>query len=120
LPPGTYTFSLTVTDDSGDTQTNTSEPAIVTITVVADAAPVVNAGEDRTVPDTDDEAGELVTLSGSATDSDGTIETYQWLANDTVLGTGATIETRLPDGVTIVELIATDSSGQTGSDTVTI
>lgn len=120
LPPGTYTFSLTVTDDSGDPQTNTSEPATVTITIAASAAPVVNAGEDRTVADTDGEPGELVTLSGSATDADGTIASFEWLANDTVLGTGATIETRLPDGVTVVELVATDNSGQTASDTVTI
>jgi outer membrane autotransporter protein len=120
LPPGTYDFTLTVTDDSGDPQTNTSEPATVTITIAAGAVPVVNAGEDRTVSDTDGEAGELVTLSGSATASEGTIVSYQWLANDTVLGTDATIETRLPDGVTIVQLIATDSLGQTGSDTVSI
>ncbi len=120
LSPGVYTFSLTVTDDSGDPQTNTSEPASVTITIVASEAPVVNAGEDRTVADTDGEPGELVTLSGSATDSDGTIELLQWFADDTLLGTGATIETRLPDGVTVVELVATDDSGQTATDTVTI
>lgn len=120
LPPGTYTFSLTVTDDSGDPQTNTSEPATVTITIVANAAPVVNAGEDRTVPDTDGEPGELVSLTGTATDSDGTIASYQWFLGETLLGTGATIEAQLPDGTNQIDLIVTDNGGQTGSDTVTI
>ena len=120
LPPGTYDFTLVVTDDSGDPVTNTSEPSMVTITIVAEAAPVVDAGADRTVPDTDGELGELVTLTGSATAPEGEIVTYQWLANDVVLGTGPSIEVRLPDGVTVVELIAIDSVGQSGSDTVSI
>lgn len=120
LPPGTYNFTLVVTDDSGDSLTDTSEPSMVTITIVPESAPVVNAGEDRTVPDTDGEGGELVTLTGSATASEGEIVTYQWLVNGEIVGTEPTVEVRLPDGVWVVELIAVDSLGQSGSDTVTI
>jgi lysophospholipase L1-like esterase len=66
----TLTFQLTVTDDDGDD----SAPDTVDINVVANAAPVANAGPDQTV----DELA-VVTLDGSAsTDPDGTIVSYTW------------------------------------------
>jgi hypothetical protein len=66
----TLTFQLTVTDDDGDD----SAPDTVDINVVANAAPVANAGPDQTV----DELA-VVTLDGSAsTDPDGTIASYTW------------------------------------------
>ena len=72
----------------------------VTITVTAPPRqpPTANAGSDQTVPDRDGVAGELVTLTGSGTDPDGTIASYQWSLGGVVLGTGATLTTRIPNG----------------------
>jgi uncharacterized protein YhjY with autotransporter beta-barrel domain len=92
----------------------------VVVTVQAAIAPTAQAGEDRTVADTDGQLGEAVTLTGSATDPNGTIASYEWFLGESSLGTGATLQTRLPDGVNQVELIATDNVGQSGSDIVVV
>lgn len=119
LPDGVHNLVLTVTDDSGDSATDSSS-ATVTITVNAAMLPTANAGGDQTVPETDGEAGELVTLTGSATDPDGTIIGYEWLLGQTSLGFGATLQTRLADGVNVVTLRVTDNAGNTATDTVQI
>ena len=66
-------FQLTVTDDDG-----ASDTAVVLVVVFFGSAtnepPTANAGFDQTVSE-----GTLVTLSGSATDSDGLIIAYTWL-----------------------------------------
>ena len=62
-------FLLTVTDDQGATATDR-----VTCTVVFyNSLPTANAGADRTVDE-----GDWVTLSGSASDSDGSIVSVLW------------------------------------------
>lgn len=119
LPDGAHEFLLIVTDDSEDSATE-SNSVLVTITVNAPQVPTANAGTDQTVPDTDGQAGEPVTLTGSATDSDGTISTYEWLLGQTLLGSGATLQTTLPDGVNTVTLRVTDNAGNTMTDTVQI
>ncbi|MFI1989450.1 PKD domain-containing protein [Actinoplanes sp. NPDC020271] len=63
--PGTYAFTLTLTGPGGQ---QTSEP--VTVTVVAAAKPVAEAGPDRTI-----QRGKAVTLDGSASSG---VETYSW------------------------------------------
>ena len=65
------TFTLTVTDASGNESAAADE---VTITVKDNAAPVANAGADQTVSE-----GAAVTLDGSGTDLDaGDTLTYAW------------------------------------------
>ena len=115
LPDGISDITVTVTDNTGPTASDA-----VRITVATAAAPVANAGADRVIADTDGTAGELVALSGTGTDSDGTIATYQWVVGQTPLATGQNIQARLPDGVTLVTLIVTDNTGNTGSDSVQI
>ncbi len=61
------TFTLTVSDG-----TNTVDASTV-VTINPDDAPSVGAGSDQTV-----QAGETVTLSGTATDDDSTRLTYAW------------------------------------------
>lgn len=119
LPDGVHEFLLIVTDDSEDSVTE-SNSVLVTITVNAPQVPTANAGADQTVPDTDGQAGELVTLTGSATDPDGTIASYEWLLGQTSLGSGATLQATLPDGVNTVTLRVTDNAGNTMTDTVQI
>jgi uncharacterized protein YhjY with autotransporter beta-barrel domain len=119
LPDGVHEVALIVTDDSGDPQTAINTD-LVQIIVNALSLPTANAGPDQLVADTDRSPGELVALTGSATDPDGSIASFQWLLGDTSLGTGASLQARLPDGVNVVTLVVTDNAGNVGRDTVQV
>lgn len=88
---------------------------------VANVAPVVAiTGGSRTVADTNGAAGESVALTATATDSDGTIASTEWLVAGQVVATGTSATLALPDGATTVTFRATDNSGATTSTTATI
>ncbi len=86
------------------------------------AAPVANAGPDRaiTLP------ANSVTLSGSATDADGTIAAFSWSqvsgppATLSGAGTATLSVSGLTAGVSAFRLTATDDDGATGSDEVSV
>ena len=120
LPDGVSSLTLTVTDDSGDVASASTTDALQITVNPQLVPPTVNAGVDQTVADTDGLPGEAVTLTGTGTDTDGTIASYQWLAGTTVLGSGATLQTSLPDGVNTVTLLVTDNAGNTGTDTLLV
>ena len=61
---------------------------------------VLITGGDRTVEDTDDAAGETVSLVAVASDTDG-IATGQFLVGGTVVATGQSASISLPDGNTV-------------------
>lgn len=83
--------------------------------------PVVSiVGGNRTVADTDSLVGELVAFTATATDSDGTIASTEWLINGQVVATGTSATLALPDGVTEVTFRAIDNGGFTSSTTVLI
>ena len=116
---GTDQFTYRARDASGAT----SSPATVRVTVTPNIAPTaVIAGGSRTIPDSDRTAGENVHLDGSgSTDPDGTIASYRWFnAQQTLLGSGATLDVRLPDGDNVIRLVVTDNNGVTGSSTATL
>jgi outer membrane autotransporter protein len=120
LNDGLQTVTLTVTDSSGATASDT-----VDIRITAPATnqlPIANAGADTVVADSDNQAGENVTLDGSVSrDPDGTITTYEWfIGTTTLLATGATPTIRLPDGPHTLQLRVTDNLGGVASDAVTI
>jgi uncharacterized protein YhjY with autotransporter beta-barrel domain len=123
LPDGVNFVRLIVSDDSGG-----SILSEVTITVGDASGPTANAGADRNVEDTDAEDGADVTLDGSlSADTDGQIVTYRWsLITDgetqTLLGSSAspTLQTRLPNGENLIQLLVIDNVGLQSSDTVTI
>jgi outer membrane autotransporter protein len=120
LNDGLQTVTLTVTDNTGATSTDTVD---VRITAPAtNQLPVANAGSDAVIADTDNQAGENVTLDGtSSRDPDGTIATYQWfIGSNTLLATGAQPTIRLPDGRHTLQLRVTDNAGGVASDTVEI
>ncbi len=64
-----YKFELNVTDNNGATARDTMQ---VTVNVAANRSPAANAGADQsiTLP------ANAVTLSGSASDADGSISSY--------------------------------------------
>src|SRR6185295_12672321 len=64
---------------------------------------------------------ENVHLDGSnSSDPDGTIASYRWFNQQQLIGSGPTIDVRLPDGDTVIRLEVTDNDGATGSSTATI
>ena len=118
----TLTFRLTVTDNSGASAQDT-----VVVNVVANQAPIANAGPDKVVPS----ATVGVTLVGTgSSDPDGTIASYQWSETSGVPvsinnATSPTATFTAPtvvsgSAVLVFQLQVTDNTGGTATDTVTI
>ena len=81
--------------------------------------PTANAGVDQTV-----ERGDDVLLDATqSTDADGTIVSYQWTRNGTVLATGAqpaVSSVALGVGVHTIDLLVTDNDSATATDSVVV
>jgi len=106
-PTGTTTYTLTVTDDLGQTDTDT---AIVTV-----VPPVVaEAGPDKTIP-----SGGSSMLQGSA--SGGLPPySYSWSPTTGLDDPAKAQPTASPSSTTIYTLAVTDDLGQTDTDTVIV
>ena len=120
LPDGSTAVTFRVTDNEGATA-----DATATITVAAPAAPNLApsasiSGGNQSVSDTDGVSGEPVRLSGSASDSDGSVLSTQWLVDGSVVATGTSATLSLPDGSTVVTFRVTDNDGGTTDATATI
>jgi hypothetical protein len=127
LAGGEYRFRLKVTDNSGATASDTIHVSVKGGTSTppptgTNQAPVVNAGANQTLT----LPISSTTLSGSATDADGTIVSYLW---SKVSGSGGalltpnaatTLVTGLTAGTYVFNLKATDNGGASGNKTVTI
>lgn len=115
--PGSYTVSLTVTDNDGGTAT--TERTVDVVESNESPNPIIQAPSSvRT--------GESVTLDGTESfDSDGSIERYEWTvtSGDTVFmeptGSTATVEFSAP-GWYEVELAVTDDDGATATESTYI
>jgi hypothetical protein len=106
-PAATTVYTLTVTDALGQSQSDT-----MTATVVAPL--VVEAGPDKTIPQS-----EAVQLEGGAS---GGLASYSYTWTPSTGLSDATIAQPLasPASTTIYTLTVTDALGQTGSDTATV
>jgi hypothetical protein len=123
LVQGTYQFKLTVTDNRGGT-----DDAVVTVTVNAAAQPsnqlpTANAGANKTIT----LPTQTVTLTGSGTDADGTVVSYQWTkisgpATFTIVSPtqAQTVINNLVQGSYLFELTVTDDRGGVDKDQVTV
>ncbi len=116
LADGASPVAVRVTDNTGQ---EAWDEVVITVTQAQDI--VVNAGESRSIPDSDGESGEMVELTGSASVQVGTIVSYEWYRDgEEPLGTGQTINVFLEDGTHTVTLVATSSTGQVGYASIEI
>jgi lysophospholipase L1-like esterase len=120
LSQGVYQFELRVTDNNGAVGRDTVQ---VTVNVAGNQPPVANAGTNQsiTLPINS------VTLTGSGTDADGSISSYQWTklsgpvsGSITTATQSQTTVTLLSQGVYQFELLVTDNNGAVGRDTVQV
>ncbi|NJN26096.1 MAG: T9SS type B sorting domain-containing protein [Cyclobacteriaceae bacterium] len=118
LLAGTYSFRLTVTDNSG--ASNFDDVIIKVLPIVENIAPQAFAGNDKsiTLPTSS------VTFDGSGIDSDGSISAYFW---EKINGGAATLSNinnailsvkNLVQGVYVFRLTVTDNAGAKGYDEV--
>src|SRR5579871_4831036 len=120
LVVGTYTYVLTVTDNTGLTGSDTVN---ITVNAAVNKPPVANAGTAQTItlPNT-------ASLNGSASyDPDGTIASYSWTqltgpSTTTITGSATATPTvsGLVAGRYTFQLTVTDNSGATATATVRI
>lgn len=120
LVVGVYVFQLSATSNQGATSVDSVQ---LTVVAGANVAPMANAGPDQTI----NLPTATANLSGSGTDSDGTIASYQWSqvsGPNTAVINGATSATAtvggLVAGTYVMRLTVTDNRGATANDTVSI
>lgn len=115
------TFEFKATDNKGETSTASTN---VTVAKQENTPPVANAGVDQSVTE-----GDVVTLSGSATDVDNNITSYQWkqisgtsvtLSNVGTQSSAFTAPDLSADETLEFEFTATDKSGASHSDRIQI
>jgi hypothetical protein len=115
------TFQLTVTDDDGALASDTIN---INVNAAPNEDPIADAGADQTV-----DAETVVTLSGSGTDSDGSVVSYRWiqtsgdavtLANADSASTSFDAPSSSTELVLTFQLTATDDDGALARDTIDI
>lgn len=113
--PGTFTATLTVTDNQGATGTATKTIVVAAVPNVLPTAVAQVVSIAGTIP-------LVVNLSGAnSTDSDGTIVSYAWDFGNGQSGTGiSTQATYTAAGSYVATLTVTDNVGGTGTQTVNI
>ena len=112
LSIGEHLFVLTVIDDGLRFDMDT-----VKIRVYLNIPPIADAGADQTI-----KTGDTVVFDGSGSaDSDGTIVSFTWSVNGTIISTDTTFSTdTLSAGIHNFILQIEDDGGTTDTDTVTI
>lgn len=122
----TLNLATAISDDgliisgTGTNPNGLREAFLVELDAVANAPPTAGAGVDQSLSDNDATGSESITIVGSASDPDGTVDSYEWSDGTNILGTSPALTTNLSVGVHTLTLTATDNEGATGSDSVVI
>lgn len=121
IADGTYTVSLTVTDDLDVTNT-TIHPVVVTEPASGNAAPIANAGGPYEATIKGKNVSVSVTLNGSgSSDPGGSIVSWIWADGDSnQIGSGETVSVNFEEGTHPVRLTVTDDGGLSHSDDTTV
>jgi gliding motility-associated-like protein len=120
LVEGVYTFEIIVADDDGSVASD--EVLVFVLPVGANQPPVVNGGPDKTLF----QPTSTTNLAGTASDADGSIAAYEWSKVNgpaVTIQNGSTANATLTDllvGQYVFKLTATDNTGATASDLVTV
>ncbi len=110
-----YVKTLYVTDDKGATSSKSFE-IIVHKRPDPNKPPTVKAGADKSITE-----GQSVTLTATASDPDGTIQSYAWKEGSVIKGNSASLTlNNLSKGVHIFTMTVTDDKGETATDTVKV
>jgi len=113
------TFMLAGCGGSDSDTTPTATPTVTPTPTEAPAintAPTVNAGEDKTV-----RVNNSVTITGTASDREGSISTIEWKKGDEVLATTLSFSyTPTEVGTEVLTLVVVDDDGKSASDSVTL
>jgi hypothetical protein len=85
-------------------------------TLLPNNPPIADAGADQNA-----EVGQAITITGSATDSDGTIVSYEWTKDSDALATSASFD-YIPTivGTDTLTLTVMDDDGATGNDSMNV
>ncbi len=120
LIQGVYKFELKVTDNNGAIGRDTVQ---VNVNIIGNQIPAANAGANKTIT----LPANSTTLTGTGTDTDGTIASYAWTkisgpSSGTIASPAAasTAINSLVQGVYQFELKVTDNGGAIGKDTVQV
>lgn len=121
---GTYVLRLTVKDNAGATDYDDVSVTVNAATTTSNAAPVANAGSNKTITLPTSSA----TLTGSATDADGTIASYAWTKISGPAGgsfsstttASTTISNLTTAGTYVLRLTVKDNDGATDYDDVSV
>lgn len=111
---GTYTVTLTVTDNAGAVAIDTTR---VIVTAPANIPPIANAGADRSAV-----TGQSISFSSTgSSDSDGSIVSYIWNFGDGTTGSGSKV-TKIYSvaGTYPVTLTVTDNVGAKTEDSAVV
>ena len=111
---GLYVIELIVSDRITD---SIPDEVIVEVGEInVNIPPEANAGEDQSV-----EVGQTIMIIGSGTDSDGTIDSYEWTKDGTPLAFTASFDyTPTTVGTDTLTLTVTDNDGATDSDSMLV
>ncbi|MEA2029711.1 MAG: DUF5011 domain-containing protein, partial [Campylobacterota bacterium] len=113
---GNYVLIYKATDSSNNQALATRVVTVYTPSSPAPAnqAPIVDAGANESVA-----VNGSVALTATASDSDGTISSYEWRSANTILSTSASFSyTPTTSGTHTISVIVTDDDGATASDSV--
>ena len=109
---GKHTITLTVTDND-----NLQGDDTIIVTVLApNIIPIAKAGTDYNVP----QGYHVIFDASQSSDSDGTIELYEWSENGKLLSSNESFRTPMDVGVHHITLTITDNDGGVSTDSVIV